>query len=60
MKRNNYITYNLIIKLHTITYMFDCIQCKLKYAILTNNLCIFCNICKINNKDDIFNIIMIL
>jgi hypothetical protein len=38
--------------------MFDCIECKFKYAILTNNLCIFCNICKTNNKDDMFNIII--
>ncbi len=36
--------------------MFTCIQCNLKHAILTDNLCIFCSICNTNNKKDIFNI----
>ncbi len=38
--------------------MFLCDNCNLKYAIVNNNKCVFCNIIKHTKKTDIYNFII--
>ena len=38
--------------------MFICQNCNLKYAIITNKLCVFCNIVMETKKSDIYNFII--
>lgn len=38
--------------------MFICKNCELKYAFLNENLCVFCEIIKINKKDNVYNFII--
>ncbi len=38
--------------------MFICENCNLKYAVVNNNKCIFCNIITATKKSDIYNFII--